>query len=393
MAGDSRNLRGSECYMPEVAIIAGEASGDASSAVLIRELLAHRPDLEIWGAGGDQMRNAGVHILTNLLMGGAIGIVQSLAVVPRIAGKYMQVRSAVLRRRPDLLILVDFGAFNVRIGQVARKAGIKTLYYFPPSSWRKSGRGTAGVKASSDRVITPFPWSEKILRDAGVDAWFVGHPLLDVVKPSLDKESFCKTAGIDPNARIVGILPGSRSHEITHNLPALIEAAAIISDEAPDIQYVIAAGPNGSSKKVRDVLRRYSSGISVVDGLTYDVMAHSDLLLSCSGTATLEAAIIGTPMVIFYRGNSIMRLEYLLRKAKVLELFIGMPNIMAGKSICPELVAGAATPKAIAQAAIEILKDEKRMRHMREELLGVKSMLGEPGSVSRAASLVLDTIG
>jgi lipid-A-disaccharide synthase len=253
--------------------------------------------------------------------------------------------------------------------------------------------------AASDRIITPFPWSAEILTKAGSDAVFLGHPLLDVVRPISTREQFFSAVGdVSPNVRVIGLLPGSRTHEIANILPAMIDAGKLIFEKIPSVgTFIIAAGSDRSKKEIECVLARMRPGkcgleFRIVQGQTYDVMTHSDLLLTCSGTATLEAMILGTPMIIIYRGTKLMKLEYLLRKA-IFEQFIGMPNIIAGKQVCQELLGDDASPEAIAELAISYLQNPAELERIKQDLNAAKHVLGEPGGTTRAAKVVLETAG
>lgn len=379
-----------------IAISAGEASGDLNGAHLAIRLADIRDDLRIWGAGGARMREAGVEIAVDMSGSGTIGISQTLLVLPSIAARYLRLRRELLRRRPDLFVPIDFGAFNVRLGQVAHKNGIPVVYYFPPSSWRRRPTNSLKLLACGGKVITPFQWSAEWLCSQGIDARFVGHPLIDIVKPTADRAGFLKELELSASLPLIGLLPGSRGHEISEHLAPMIGAAEIMHRELGGAQFVIAA--SGITARASACIKSASVGksdlpvIRIVENRTYDCLAHSDLLICKSGTATLEAAILGTPMVIVYRGTGIMRLEYLLRKS-ALEEYIGMPNIIADRGVCPELLNWDVTAEKVADIALSILRDENQVAKMKAGLAEVKSRLGEPGAVDRAARTLLEMGG
>jgi lipid-A-disaccharide synthase len=377
-----------------IAISAGESSGDLNGAYLVSALAKIDPNLRFWGAGGSRMRDAGVEIAVNMTGGGTIGIATTLASLPRVLLKYLRMRRLLLARRPDLFIPIDFGAFNIRLAQIAHRSGIRVVYYFPPSSWRRKPRNAARLIACGGKVVTPFPWSAELLSAAGVEARFVGHPLIDIVKPSQSREQFLSELGLDPSVPTIGLLPGSRAHEIREHLPRMGACAQIMHGDLGRVQFVVGAawGAESMRRQIEHSDEDYFPPIAVVEGRTYDCMAASDLLITASGTATLEAAILGVPMVIIYRGSPIMRLEYSLRKS-ILEDFIGMPNIIADRGVCPELINEDATPEAIADIALSLLGDDERLRRMKSELAEVSAALGEPGAVDRAARAVLEMGG
>ena len=379
-----------------IAISAGEASGDLNGSYLALELKRLRQDLQIWGAGGNRMREAGVDVVVNMAGCGTIGIAETLRAAPGIFARYFQLRSELIKRKPDLFVPIDFGAFNVRLATIAHRIGIPVVYYFPPSSWRKRPRNSQKLLDCGGRVITPFPWSAELLCQGGVDARFVGHPLIDIVKPTVSRENFALELGLESSQPMIGLLPGSRSHEIREHLLPMLDCAEIISNKLEGAQFVVGAAWGSEDLKLR--IEEHFRGknqvprIEVVERRTYDCMASSDLLITASGTATLEAAILGTPMVIIYRGSAIMRFEFLFRKS-VLEEFIGMPNIIADRGICPELINDDVTPEKIAAIALGIITSEERNAKMRADLKSVRSQLGESGAVKRAAELLLAAIG
>lgn len=380
--------------MLSVAIVAGEASGDASGALLANELRKLRPDISIWGAGGHHMREAGVELVADFSLVGAIGIIESLKIVPRLLVELARLKKEFVKRRPDVFVPIDFGAFNVPLGTFVREQGIPTVYFFPPGSWRRRAKNPSKLLAAADRIITPFPWSEEILRSAGADVAFLGHPMLDRVAPSMERDDFLKSLGVPPESRVIGLLPGSRPHEVLNIMPALVGAGLRISERMPDIgAYLIPAASDRAERDIKRSLKRIcveNSAFRVVRDMTYDVMAHSDLLISCSGTATLEAMILGTPMIIVYRGSKAMKIEYMLRK-RILEQSIGMPNIIAGRKICPELLGDEASPEKIANLAASFLENPEEMRCMKQELQTARQILGKPGGTRRAAEEILET--
>ena len=352
--------------------------------------------ITVWGAGGHRMRDAGVEILADATGGGTIGVLESLKVVPRLALRYSLLKKELLRRRPDLFVPIDYGAFNIPLARFAHQQGIRVVYYFPPSSWRRTARGAHRLRACGGRVVTPFPWSAEALAGEGLDARFVGHPLLDIAKPSCDKAQFAEELELSKSVPIIGLLPGSRTHEISGHLRPMIGCARILHRELGGAQFVVAAAHDADALQRRiDKLASDTAdapAIRVVENRTYDCMAHSELLITTSGTATLEAAIIGTPMVIVYRGSALLRFEFLFRKA-VVENHIGLPNIIAGRRICPELIGGEVTGPKLAGAALDLLRSKENTAEMKSSFAGIRDTLGEPGAVERAARAVLEMGG
>jgi lipid-A-disaccharide synthase len=448
-----------------IAIFSGEVSGDLIGGALATAIRRLEPEARLWGLGSGAMRAAGVDLLADSAAWGAIGIVEAAGKVPGLLCEvYPRVKRALRTERPDVVVPIDFGAFNVRVARYSKQLGLKVCYYFPPGAWRRAGKQGANLAAITDLVATPFPWSETRLRGLGVNAVNVGHPLLERVRATMTREAFAAQFGMDAARPILGLLPGSRRQEVAHLMPTLLDAARLIYQEVPGAQFVVGVAPSISSEMMAAYLRGHTElrerlaevwhefaseaearvllpvaekardlagesrsvlvtpeGVTLspealreererqqrarqnrrreeklppptvlAKGLTYDVMAHSDLLLTCSGTATLEAAIFATPMIILYRGSKLMEVEYRLRGLKQKIAHIGLPNILADRRIVPELIQWEATPEAIAGAALPILNDFVVRKQMKADLAEVRAALGTPGASERAARLVLD---
>jgi lipid-A-disaccharide synthase len=448
-----------------IAIFTGELSGDLIGGALARELRRLNPTVELWGLGSSAMRAAGVELLEDSAAWGAISITEAITKVPGLLAKVApRVKHAVRSRRPDVVVLIDFGAFNVRAARFCKQLGLKVCYYFPPGSWRRQGDKGAELARITDLLAVPFPWAAERFSNLGANAVYVGHPLLERVHAILSRADFAAQFGMDATKPIIGLLPGSRHHEVSHLMPTLLEAARLIYKRHSDAQFVVGVAPSMSPELMAGYLEGHAelkgrlteiwhefaqeaenkvlkpvaqtakaltkqttpllvtnNGVVVpadslrremearrrsehlrarankalpptvlAKGLTYDVMAHSDVLLTCSGTATLEAAIFETPMVILYRGSRLMEFEYKLRGMDKKIRHIGLPNILADRRIMPELIQQAANPEAIAANALELLDDIERRRRAREDLRAVHEALGTAGASARTARLVLD---
>ena len=369
---------------PSIMIIAGEASGDLQGACLTAELRRIAPHAVIQGVGGRRMREAGVELFFDSSSWGAIGIAEALKLVPRLSRILWKLKSRLIANPPDVLVLIDFGAFNVRLGKFAHSHGVKVMYYFPPGSWNRNA-DCSRLKEVADRVVTPFPWSAESLKMSGIHADFFGHPLLDIVRPSMPKAEFCKRFDLDPERPIVGLLPGSRRQEIAHNLPVQAQAARILSESIPGLQFAIPLAPWLDSNAVGKTAGKH---IKVLPGMVYDVLAHSRAAVVASGTATVEALILGCPMVIVYRGGRLVTLEFKLRRKRI--KFIGMPNITMDRLICPELTAEGASPERIAGLMLELIPPTPERAQMLKDLAEAKAVLGSPGAIEKAARAVLE---
>ena len=415
-------------------MISGEASGDLQGAHLAAQIRRLLPEARIWGVGGRRMTEAGVEVRYDSSTWSAIGACEAVKVGPRLLRVLLRLGAELRADPPHLLILIDFGFFNVRLARRVRPRNAKVLYYFPPGSWNRNA-GYGRLNGIADAVVTPFPWSAERLREEGFHAEFFGHPLLDVVKPSLSREEFCTRLSLDPDRRIVGLLPGSRAQEIRHNVPALLLVAARLRESFPSVQFVVPLAPSTSASVLAreiarvpwvDVRTPVAAGycaaltgertsfpaigatarkllalegiaepdqpvvVHLVSDMTHDVLAHARAAAVTSGTATVEAAILDCPMVIFYRGSKLAQLEYNLRGKNI--RFIGMPNIIADRLVCPELVLGEATPSRISKLMEGVIADSPHRAQMLADLAEVRAMLGPPGAVEKTARLALEMI-
>lgn len=375
-----------------IACVAGEASGDASCAALVQALRKLRTNVRLWGVGGPRMAQAGVELILDSSHWGAVGMVEALRVAPALFVAQQNLKRRLRQQLPDLLLLVDFGAFNVPLAKWAKSHGMKVFYYFPPGSWRRCLPQRNDLPDCTDCIVTPFPWSAELLKQSGANAHFVGHPLLDRVHPTMTAEQFCQQLGLDEAQLRIGLLPGSRRQEVDALLPVMRRAAEIFTVRYPQAQFVLGLAPTVSEEGVQRAFHGLAARWRTASGMTYDVMAHCHLLWCCSGTATLEASILGTPMIILYRGSGLLNLEYRLRRRWLKLTFIGMPNLVAQRSICPELIQEAATPQNIVAHSLALLPGTEGYQQQRQALAQVKSMLGEPGATSRAARLLLQCL-
>ncbi|MHB0999401.1 MAG: lipid-A-disaccharide synthase, partial [Armatimonadota bacterium] len=381
-------------HIKKITIIAGEASGDLHGACLAAGLKSVLPDADIQGIGSRRMREAGVRLLYDSSSWSAIGIAEALKLVPRLLITLKKLQKRLRRNPQDLIILIDFGAFNVRVCRSLQSTGTKVLYYFPPGSWNRNAVYDH-LRGCVDKIVTPFPWSEDLLRKQGFDADFFGHPLLDVTKPTLSKEEFYARFKLDPERPVIGLLPGSRTHEIKHHVPVMTVAASLLQKSVPGLQFVIPVAPSvsvdglarelggipwvdvesyvrnesgafliggkselGIRNHIYNLLNGYHPNeaihIKLVPGMTTDLLAHSRAAMISSGTATIEAAVLGCPMVIIYKVSGIASLEFKLRGKKI--KYIGMPNIVADKLICPELILDNVTPENISNHMAQLVQ-------------------------------------
>ena len=366
-------------------MVAGEASGDLHGATLARALLTLAPGLKLAGMGGARMAAAGVRLVQRADRVSVVGGTEAIGRLPALWAAFRALRSQLGSRRPAALVLIDFPEFNLRLARAARRIGIPVVYFVAPQVWAWR-RGRLGAMARDvSLVLAIFPFEVGFYQEAGVPVEFVGHPLLDVL-PALDRDDARSelAAGGDT---LVGLLPGSRDAEVRRHLPVLLGAAGRIASRRPRTRFALPVASAIAVGPVEAAVRASRLPIRVLPGAAYRVMAASDLLLVASGTATLEAACYGTPMVVLYRLSSVSHTVARLLVRGVSH--ISLPNIVAESEIVPELIQKRATPGAVAAAALALLEDDVARATQRAGLLEVRVRLGEAGAGLRAARAVL----
>ncbi len=372
-----------------ILIVAGEASGDLHAASVVQELLRRAPQLTVEGIGGDRLRQVGVRLHAYAGDLAVVGLVEVAYKFPALWRAYRSMVRLLRQRPPDLLMLVDFPDFNLLLARRAYRLGIPVLYFISPQVWAwRTGR-VRSIARYVRRLLVIFPFEEAFYRRRGVEALYVGHPLLDRLSPSPSRHEARRRLELEQTATVVGLLPGSRMGELAKHLPLLLMAARQLLITRPDLRVIVAAAEGLPLDLIGCSLKQEASSARVVQGRTHEVMAASDLILVASGTATLEAAIIGTPMVIVYR---LAFVSWLVGRLLIRVPYIGMVNLVAGKGIVPELVQFEATPDRIAEEARRLLESPDRRRAMQEQLHEVRDRLGPPGAVSRVADAILELL-
>lgn len=368
-----------------IMIVAGEASGDIYGADLVREALLLNPVLHFFGIGGSRMREAGVETLVDSSDMAVMGLVEVFKHFKVISAAFIKLRRILLADPPELLILIDYPGFNIRLAKVAKKAGIKVLYYISPKVWAwKAGR-IRTIAAAVNQMAVIFPFEVPLYEKHGVPVSFVGHPMLDLVNVGMNREEAASSFGLDPSRKTVGLFPGSRRSEIERILPAILAAAELLHKRFPDVQFVL---PLASTLREEDILPHLKcAGITpvITNQRIHDLIRGCDAIISVSGTVTLEIALIGTPMVIIYR---LAPLTYQIAKRVVKIEHIGLCNIVAGEAIVKELVQENANPEKIAAEIGTILEDSCYEAAMREKLATIKVKLGGGGASKNVAALV-----
>lgn len=371
-----------------IMISCGEASGDLYGGALAAELGRLDPNLRITGLGGDRLRVQGANQLDYRGLS-VTGLSEALAVLPRSWRTLRRLVATATADRPDVFVAIDFPDFNFRLASAMKRLNVPIVYYVGPQIWAwRSGRLSV-IKRLVDRMLVIFPFEEALYRDAGVPVEFVGHPLVELTPVGASPADLRARLGVAGQGPVVGLLPGSRTNEVRAILPGLYGAARLIAREIPAVRFVVARAP-GLSSMLFDDPHGHSSGPppTVVEGRADDVLGASDVVLTASGTATVQAALHGRPMVIVYR---LTPLTYRLGRPFVRVKTYGMVNLIAGETVVPELIQDDFTPETVAREAIALLTDEARAERVRQDLARVRTRLGAPGASRRAAEAVIRT--
>ncbi len=369
----------------KILMVAGEVSGDLQGAHLMEAILCIDPEVQFFGIGGDHLERMGMKLLYHSQSLSVVGITEVLFKIGSILKALRRLKKSLDQERPDLIILIDFPDFNLRLAKIAHRKGIPILYYISPQIWAWRPKRVKLIARWVKKMVVLFPFEVPFYEAAGVDVEWVGHPLLDIVKPTLPKEVAFQRVGLDPKRKTIALLPGSRVHEVKRLLPPLLASAQILQKEIPDLQFIIPLAPGIHQRTLSPWLKNIFVPVKVVEGWAYEVMNLSELLITASGTATLEAAILGKPMVIVYK---VSLFSYWIGRALIQVDHIGLVILVAGKEIAPELIQKGVPPQRIAEEALRILRDPILRRRMTESMEGVRQSLGEPGAAQRAAVIV-----
>jgi len=371
-----------------ILVSAGEASGDMYAAALVKRLAARMPEARFFGCTGPQMRAAGVRTVVDAASLAVVGLIEVVAHIPRIHREYRRLLAAAEAERPDVAILTDSPDFHLRAARRLKSMGVPVVYLVAPQAWAwRKGRLPA-MRRDIDHLLCIFPFEQDFFRSHGIRATFVGHPLARLVRPSITRAEFLKTHGLDPSRPVIALLPGSRPGETARHLPAVIEAAGRLARSHAG-QFVLAL-PAGRFVELPGLARlRERNGvpsIQVVEGQTWNVLSAADVALAASGTVTVEAALLGTPMVVFYR---VSRSSWLAGKLLVHTPFYSMVNLVAGRRVVPELMQNEMSGERLAAEAARLLDDERARAAMRRDLSEVSARLAPAEDpFERAAAIV-----
>jgi lipid-A-disaccharide synthase len=374
----------------KVAIIAGEASGDLHGSDLVRAIQRIDPRIQFYGIGGEKLREAGVKIVADSSDMAVVGLTEVLSKLGFILSVRRKLKQSLNDENPDLLILIDYPDFNLPLAKVAKKYGIKVFYYISPQVWAWRKRRIYDIARYVDRMAVILPFETSMYDEVNLDVHFVGHPLLDVVKRNFSRDDALREFGLINRGTIIGILPGSRESEVAKLLPDMMKAAVILKERISSVQFVLPLADTLKHDFIGDMLNQYSVDVTVIKDNVYDVIGISDIVMVASGTATLETALLETPMVIVYK---VSPLSYFIGRIIINVDHIGMVNIIAGKKVVPEFIQNDANPENIANEIYDILSNTPRMDTMKRDLSQIREKLGSPGAAARAAELAYEIIG
>jgi len=373
----------------EILIVAGEASGDLHAANLVKHIKILRPDLKFFGLGGEKLKNEGVEIAYDITKLAVVGLLEVLKNLKEFKNIFDDLLVKVDKNRPALAILVDYPGFNLRLAAQLKKRNIPVIYYTSPQVWAWGKKRIKTIKELVERMIVFFKFEEELYRKEGICVSFVGHPLLDAVRPKLTKDELLRKLKILPTKSTVVLLPGSREKEVNNILPIMLDTAKLLQEDLKDICFLILRSPTVKKEVFIRILSRYNFAVHLLDEMTYEGIAAADFALVASGTATLEVTILSVPMAILYKVSFFSWL-YLRMAIKV--AYIGMVNILAGKAIVPEFIQYHARPRKIADYVKSVLTDTAESARIKQALSSVAARLGQKGASLRAAEIIVNDL-
>lgn len=371
--------------MVKILISAGEASGDIHAAAVTAALKKLDKETQVFGMGGDALRKAGGEVLFDIKEHGVMGFVEVIRKLPDLFKLRSDFAKVMDERKPDCLVIVDYPGFNMKLAKLAHDKGIPVVSYIAPSAWAWNKGRAKNVAKLVDKVACIFPFEYDVYKEAGAPVEFVGHPLLDIVRPSMTREEAAAWAGKEPGKKLVLLMPGSRLMEIEKMLPTLLAGAKLLQKRMPEVQFAMPRAGTIPLALLQNKIKESGLDVTITEGHNYDLFSVADLALATSGTVTLEAALCGLPSVIVYRTSAF---NAFIARLVINIPNIGLPNIVAGRQILPELLQEDFTPAKLADAAAELLQPERRPQ-LDADLACMKKRLGEPGAVERVARLIL----
>ena len=367
-----------------IMISCGEASGDLYAGALAAELRAQAPSADLFGFGGRRLKAAGATLVGDFTGLTVTGLTEAVRVLPRSYAMYRRLIAAARERKPDVFVAIDFPDFNFRLMAAMRRLGVPVVYYVSPQLWAWRPGRMHTMRRFVNRMLVIFPFEAPLYEQVGIPVQYVGHPLVDLARSEQTRSALLGDRGLAPDAPTVALLPGSRPNEVRRIAPGLAAAIPLIRDRVPRVQFLVAGAPNLPPGLFGPLL---THGVVFVHDRADDVLAASDVVITASGTATVQAALHERPMVVVYR---VSPLTYRLGKPFLKVDTYAMPNLVAGRRIVPELIQDNFTPERLAEETVALLTDAERRARTSEALRRVRGQLGEPGASARAAAAILE---
>ena len=373
-----------------VMVVAGEASGDLHGSNLIQAAAEYHPELNFFGVGGDKMSAAGCRILFPSDELAVMGVVEVVRQLPKIFCRFRQLKKVLLGSAPpELLVLIDFPDFNLRLAKVAKAAGVPVLYYISPKVWAwRSGRAKV-IAERVDRMALIFPFEEEIYAPLGVNTEYVGNPLLDEFSRNQPQGLLRNQLGIGADEQVVGIFPGSRNSELQYILETLVATAELLHTKKPAVKFLLPVAPSLSRTRLEERFSQTDLPIFVVEENIYEVATACDAVLTVSGSVTLQLSLAGTPMAILYK---VAPLSYHIGKILIKISSFGLPNIVAGRKIVQEFIQDGAEPVPLCDEMLRLLDDQDYREKMDQDLQEVRQLLGEPGCSVRVSNMIAEML-
>jgi lipid-A-disaccharide synthase len=369
--------------MPRLLISCGEASGDLYGAELVRHLRQRLPDLEVAGLGGDRLQGQGASLIAHVRDLAVVGLLEVVSHLRHLRSVFRRVLEDADRQRPDVAVLVDYPDFNLRLARALHRRGIPVVYYVSPQVWAWRRGRLKAIRDTVARMLVIFPFEESLYQEARVPVTFVGHPLVSLVQPAADPAAFLREIGLDAERPVVALLPGSRAKEVAHNLPPIAASLDVLAAARPDLQFLMAVAPSLDPEVVRQGLGNRT--VTIVHDRTHEALSAATAAVVASGTATVEAALLGAPMVVVYRLSA---WTYRLGRRFVRVPYYAMVNLIAGRRVVPELIQSDFTPDRVAAELLPLLEETAARRTMQAGLSEVREKLGGIGASGRAADAV-----
>ncbi len=371
-------------------MVSGEASGDKHGANLVAALRSLRPDLsfDFFGAGGDEMRAAGVETLVDAREVAIMGALEVARELPKFLRLFRRLRDAARERKPELVILIDWPEFNLRLAKKLKRDGHRVIYYISPQIWAWRSYRINAIKQYVEKMLVILPFEKDYYERNGVEVDYVGHPLFDSVRVTADRNEFCSRYQFDQSKPIIALLPGSRHSELKYILPPMLNAVRLLNQSESQLQFVLPLAKTFSREDI-GLQSGSTKNLRFIENDTYNALAAADLAVVASGTATLETAIIGTPLIIVYRASS---LNWRLFRPLINVPFVGMPNLIAGREVAPELLQDDLNPGKLSRQITGMLNDPSRLERLRADLAEVRQKLGGAHASQRAARMIIELL-